>query len=425
MTGQSAGPAPPQVRRFRLAVLASHVIQYQGPLFRWIAQDPEIDLTVFYCSDQGLRSYHDAGFGHTVRWDVPLLDGYRSEFLPNWKPHGNPSRVLGSLNPSLVGRLRRGHYDALWIHGWSSAMNWLAMAAACATRTPVLMRGETNLMTGASHTAFAPLRRAILTRLFQRVAAFLSIGRYNTEFYRAFGVPADKIFPVPYAINNEHFLSARRELSHRKRELKRQIGVGEDVPVVLFSGKLIENKSPMDLLRAFEIVSRRRRASLVFLGDGFLRRELEEYAAAAGLRDVVFAGFRNQSEIAGYFCAADVFVLPSRHEPWGLVVNEAMCFGLPVIASDRVGAGGDLVHDGKNGFVFPAGDTAALADRLDRVLADDMLREKMGRESERQIKSWSYEQDLAGLKSALRFVAGRARAMTEPVFSVDERPIGA
>ena len=131
---------------YRLAILASHPIQYQTPLFRALAARSEIDLTVLFCSDWGLKPYRDDGFGQELKWNIPLLDGYRSEVLANKSPRPNLSHLGGLINPGIVRRLRRGYFDALWVHGWARATDWLAVLTAFASGIPVLLRGETNLL---------------------------------------------------------------------------------------------------------------------------------------------------------------------------------------------------------------------------------------------------------------------------------------
>ena len=393
-------------RPYRLAVLASHPIQYQVPLFRRLAERPELEFTVLFSGDFGVREYADAGFGRPVRWDVDLLGGYRHEFLRNLSPRPSPSTFWGEINPEVVRRVRGGGFDAVWVHGWGKASDCMALVSAIASGVPVLLRGESNLLNPPSGPK-AVAKRTLLSALFRRVSAFLAIGRYNAEFYRAHGVPEGRIHLAPYAVDNDAFLARAAECLPRRDALRRELGIAEDRPVVLFSGKLIGVKRPLDLLRAFERAAADVPASLVFLGDGALRGELEAYVAERGIGHVHFAGFRNQGELGPYFAVADAFVLPSGYEPWGLVVNEAMCFGLPVVASDHVGATGDLVREGKNGFVFPAGDVDALADRLRTLLADAELRRKMGAESRRMIAEWGYDQDVAAVLAALEGGAGR------------------
>jgi glycosyltransferase involved in cell wall biosynthesis len=387
-------------RPYRLAVVASHPIQYQAPLFRALAARPEIDLTVLFCCDWGLKSYDDKGFGRELKWDVPLLDGYRSEFLPNVSPKPSPSRFWGLINPGVVRRLRAGGFDALWVHGWAKFTDWLAMLTAFASGVPVLLRGETTLLPRLPAWK-AMAKRAILTQLFHRVSAFLAIGRYNAEFYRAYGVPKEKIFHVPYTVDNDFFLAQAERYLPEKIALKRMVGIPDDLPVILFCGKLTAVKRPMDLLKAFGEVSRTRRAGLIYVGDGPLRPQLEAYAREQHLQDVYFMGFQNQTKLPRFYAVADVFVLPSGFEPWGLVVNEAMCFGLPVIVSDQVGAGGDLVQNGVNGFTYSVGEVAILAEQVAVLLTETTLAGKMGQGSHELITRWSQREAVQGILACL------------------------
>jgi glycosyltransferase involved in cell wall biosynthesis len=390
-------------RRFRLAILASHVIQYQAPLFRMLACQPEIELLVFFCSDWGAQSYQDEGFGQQIKWDVPLLEGYRFEFLPNWSIRPNAAPFWGRINPQIIQVLRRRRFDAIWVHGWARLTDWMAMLAAFKFKTPVIIRGESNLL-AALPPWKSSLKRIVLCNLFRRTSAFLAIGRLNAEFYRVHGVPKEKIYMVPYAVNNDFFLSQADKLANCKEKLKQELGIAPELPVVLYAGKLIEKKRPFDLLKAFEYVSRTQKAVLVYVGAGSLEPELKQYAEAKHL-PVVFAGFRNQTELPRWFAIADVFVLPSRDEPWGLVVNEAMCFSLPVVASDQVGAAGDLVREGINGFVFSSGDARSLSEHLEMLLSDPVLRARLGQKSREIIEHWSYRENVNGVLTCLEHLA--------------------
>lgn len=384
------------LKPFRIAVLASHPIQYQAPLYRALAKNPEIDLTVLFCSDRGLETYRDEGFGQELKWDIPLLDGYRSEFLPNVSPMPNLSGFWGLINPAVIRRLRRGNFDAVWIHGWSRFTDWLAMLTAFASGIPVLLRGETNLLPSLPRWKRI-LKRAVLIRLFKKISGFLAIGRYNTEFYEAYGVPKEKIFHAPYAVDNGFFLSKAKELLPKKIELKKKLGIPEDLPVILFCGKLIPVKRPMDLLQAFAQVSKDTKYALVFVGDGSLRNDLEVYVREHGLQQVYFMGFQNQTVLPKCYAIADILVLPSEFEPWGLVVNEAMCFNLPMILSDKVGAAGDLLMEGSNGYTYPVGQLSELEKLLKLVLSHNDQRRQMGIASLQIINRWSYEENMNGV----------------------------
>jgi glycosyltransferase involved in cell wall biosynthesis len=375
-------------RRFRLTILASHPVQYHVPFFRALAAHPGFEVTVLYCGAWGVEPYHDPGFGQRLAWDVDLVSGYSHSFLRNlsWCP--NPSTFFGTISPEIVGIIRRNPPDALLVHGWSRATNWLGMFAAWATRVPVWMRGESTLL---QHLGPAKLivKRLSLRQLFPQVALFLAIGRRNQEFYEAYGVPRDRLVVVPYAADNKLFMKgAEREVAAR-RLTRRAFGLREDVPLVLFSGKLVAKKRPQDVLEACAIVAHRATVALAYVGDGVERAALERRAWELGFTEVAFLGVQNQSALPALYSAADLLVLPSEFEPWGMVVNEAMCCGLPVVVSDKVGAAADLVTDGVNGFIYPAGDVSALGDRVLRLVKDEQLRREMAKESIRQITEWS------------------------------------
>jgi glycosyltransferase involved in cell wall biosynthesis len=395
-----------RTRKYRLAVLTSHVIQYQDPLFEKLAAEQDVDLTVFFCSEWGAVPYRDPGFGREVQWDLQRMrEGYRSQVLRNWAVQPHASRFWGLVNPGIAAKLATGKFDAVWVHGWSNCTTWIAMLTAFTLGLPVLLRGENHRLSPASSPFRESLKRVFLKPLFRHISGFLAIGSLNAEYYRAYGVPPRRIFNVPYSVDNKRFMEQAAALRPARESIRARLGIGGETPVVLFSGKLIPNKAPMDLLRAFEGAVASSPAHLIFLGDGQLMPELKQYVASRNIPNVHFAGFRNQSELPEFFVASDIFALPSRFERWGLVVNEALCFGLPVVVSNQVGASADLVEQGRNGFVFPSGDIPALRDCLIRLFSDDVLRHGMAQASQRRIQHWDFEADIAGVRAGLRAIA--------------------
>jgi len=400
------------VTLFRVAYLISHPIQYQVPLLRRLAAHPEVSLHVYYMDDQGTKPSRDPEFGMPVHWDLPLLDGYPWRLLRNVSPWPEADHFLRFIHPGIIPILYRGKYDALIVHGYSHATEWLAFWGAWLSRTPVLLRGESTLRQEVTRRGRRPLWVAIAKRilswvLLRRVEGALAIGILNRQFYQAYGVPAERIFSTPYAVDNERFLAEAERLAPSRSTLREELGWPVDLPVVLCVGKLIPRKRPMDVIEALAQVAGRHPAVLVYVGEGSERRRLAEAAARRGLRHVIITGFVNQTEISRYYAVADVLVLPSGHEPWGLVLNEAMCFGLPVVASDAVGASPDLVRPGENGFVFPAGDVYALAGVLGRLLADPAARARMGARSREIVAAYSYDADLRGILDALHALDAR------------------
>ncbi len=386
-------------QKINLLVLASHPIQYQTPFYKLLAKQEEINLKVLFCSDWGLKEYRDKGFGKKIKWDTHLLDGYKYGFLPNISPFPNPSTFWGLINPKIIEKLKTESHNILWIHGWAHCTNWLAIYAAKKYNIPVLLRSETNLLPKLPLWK-SIIKKKILSGLFNKLNGFLAIGKYNEDFYKNYGVPEEKIFSVPYVVNNDFFISKAQELISKKEELKKKFNIPLNCPVILYSGKLIDAKQPILLLKAYKEILKNNNAILVFLGDGALREELKSYAN--NLQNVYFMGFRNQTELPEFYTIADIFVLPSKHEPWGLVVNEAMCFSLPIIISDKVGASGDLVKEGVNGFVFPHNDLNRLVENLNTLVSDADLRIEMGTKSFEMISQWSYKEGVEGVLRCLK-----------------------
>jgi glycosyltransferase involved in cell wall biosynthesis len=399
---------------YRVACLVSHPIQYQAPLFRYLAARPGIDLTVFFLSDLSVRAYRDAGFGVNVKWDVPLLDGYRHEFLPR-VGSGSGLSFWRPWTFGLRARLRRAHFDALWVHGYAHRGCLAGIAAAKSLGIPVMLRGESNLLSETDDALKLGVKRIAIPALLRTIDATLAIGKLNRDYYLHYGVATSRIFPMPYAVDNEFFrTAAERALPHREA-LRTELGLNSARAVILFASKMQPHKRAGDLLEAYARLSSdglaEPAAYLVFAGDGEERAHLERRARDLKWDSIRFIGFKNQSELPALYDLCDVFVLPSQREPWGLVVNEAMNAGKPIVLSDRVGAGPDLVEDGINGFVYPAGDVAALANRLRHLIENPEPRAAMGVRSLEKIARLDFAADRDGLLAALDSIAGKkARA---------------
>lgn len=389
-------------RKHRLAVLATHPIQYQAPLFRKIANHPQIDLKVYYCWNFGVASGVDPGFQVELKWDIPLLNGYAHTFMTNFSPRPGFS-FLGQINPGIISELWRNRYDAILIHGYTAATSLLALLGGWLTRTPIMFRGEADILKPRS-LGKKIVKRILLVPAFKTVSAVLYSCTSNKWYYEQYGVPAHKMFFFPCAVDNDFLGKALNELKPRKHEIRQQLGIPLHSTVLLFVGKLIRRKRPMDILRAYEVLRNRNNAWLVFVGDGPEKRSMLDYISRKGLNQVHIAGFRNQSELPVFYTMSDVFVMASEHDPSPKVINEAMNFGLPLVVSDRVGTAPDLVRAGENGFIYPAGDIEALAGCLSKVLNNPEMAQQMGDRSAEIVSEWSFDQDVHGILEALEYV---------------------
>lgn len=358
----------------RLALFTTHPVQYHVPWYRALAQDASLDLTVYYASRRGVEVALDPMFRRAFAWDLPLLDGYRYEFLPNRARRPNVETYRGCDTP-IVGRLlAQKQFDAAIVWGWYTRSAWQAYRGCWRTGTPYLVRGESVLFVDRPWYVRA-LKRLVLKRLFARAAAFLAIGTRNTEFYLDYGVPRGKLFSAPYCVDNDYFACRAAAVRARRDEVRRELGIRPDAFVFLFCGRFFGRKRPELAIRAVTLLPPSLNVALIAVGDGPSHAECRALAAGSP-HPVVLPGFMNQSQVPQFYAISDALLVPSDWETWGLVVNEAFACGLPAIVTDRVGCAPDLIVEGVTGYVVRRGEAAALAAAM-RVLAED--RERAGR----------------------------------------------
>jgi glycosyltransferase involved in cell wall biosynthesis len=383
-----------------LALVASHPVQYQAPWYRALAA--VTDLRVFFAHRIGADEQARAGFGVPFDWDIPLFDGYRSEWLLNVAARPGIDRFRGCDTPQLAQRIQEGHFDAVVVNGWHLLSYWQAIRAARRAHIPVMVRGDSQLVT-ARGAWRRSAKRLVYPRLLRSFDAFLAVGARNADYYRHYGIAADRIYRSPHCVDNDFFAREADAARQRPNGLRRGAGIADEAVVFTFAGKLIAKKRVLDFLMALE---RTRRAHPevrgLIVGDGPLRAELEEYQRAHDTGGTMI-GFLNQMEIARAYAASDALVLPSTgEETWGLVVNEAMACGVPAIVSDEVGCAPDLIEEGRTGFTYPCRDVAALADRMTRVAAQSPdERRMMGSQARARIADFSPQIAAAGVVTAM------------------------
>jgi glycosyltransferase involved in cell wall biosynthesis len=383
----------------RLAIVTTHPIQYYAPWFRFLAHRPGLDLRVYYLWDFGVTQQRDRGFGQLLRWDVPLLDGYAWELVSNRSRDPGTHHFWGIDNPDLPVRLRGWGPHAVLCLGYNFATFVRLMLRWPVQRSPLLLRGDSHRLFSRRGLA-AWLKQRALSALFRRFAAFLYVGKANRDYLRLHGVPEDRLFFSPHAIDNNRFLSAVGQAEADAVAWKRELGIPPDRLVVLFAGKFEEKKRPQDLLAAFAAAALPD-AALLFVGAGPLEGMLRE--AAKRVPHVYFAGFQNQSQMPRTYAAGDLLVLPSLGggETWGLCVNEAMCLSRPVVVSSHVGCGPDLVRPAETGWVFEAGRIEALTATLGEACSDRSRLQRAGQAARKHIETYDYESATRGLEAAL------------------------
>jgi glycosyltransferase involved in cell wall biosynthesis len=389
-------------KRTRIAVLNSHPIQYFAPLYAYLNSAPDLEVTALYLSDVSIRGGRDVEFGREVKWDLELLAGHRSIFLGEAAHTREPGGFWSLVAPEVWKEVRYGQYDVLWLHGHNYAANLIALMAAKINGLRIMMRGETHLGLPCRRMK-AILRRPLMSALYSWCDRLLAIGSQNATFYRAMGVRDEKIFLVPYSVDNNRFVRSTQLTDEQRIEVRKRYKIAVDQPAVLYAAKFTRRKRPGDLLKAARQLKceTKRPFTVVMAGSGELEPELRTFCVDHGLDNVVFTGFVNQSEMPALYGASDLFVLPSEHEPWGLAVNEAMCAGLPVVVSREVGCVADLVREDVNGYTPAAGDIPGLSHALRRLIEDEALRRRQGQASLARIQEWGYQECLQGIRAAL------------------------
>lgn len=348
----------------RIGFLVSHPIQYYAPIFRELAR--RSDLTVFFAHRQDAAGQGKAGYGVAFDWDVDLLSGYESRFLRNVARVPSTQAFAGCNTPEIAEIIAEGRFDAFVVPGWSLRSYWQAVRACRRARVPVMVRGDSQLA-GQRGGAVGKVKGVVFPHMLKQFDACLYVGQRNREYLQHYGVASSRLFFSPHCVDNDAFRQAS--------DAARGAGggrAGGRRRHVLFVGRLVDSKRPMDVVQAVaRLTSSGQPVDLVIAGAGELQGRMEEAARAAGL-DAQFLGFVNQSRLPSVYASSDVVVLPSiAIETWGLVVNEAMACGVPAVVSDAVGCGPDLIQPGATGAVAPLGDVPALATSIASVLAFD------------------------------------------------------
>ena len=360
----------------RIAIVATHPVQYQACWYRAIASDPSLELDVFFCHRATARDQADAGFGVEFEWDTPLLDGYSFRFLNNVAKRPSPSTFRGTDTPEIQKVFREGHYDAVLVLGWHFKSAWQAIHGAWRSGIPILVRGDSHLYTKRSRTKRLA-KKAAYRAMIPRFDACLAVGKWSRDYFLQYGASPQKIFIVPHCVDEAMFSTDCDSSKPLSRPWRLQLGLSEERCVFIFSGKLISKKRPLDFIAALGLAHQHgaKVAGLV-VGDGVLRSACQALAQRTSA-PIHFAGFLNQTEIRQAYAESDVLVLPSDSETWGLVVNEAMTAGRPCIVSDQVGAGPDLVESGLTGDSFEMGNVPALARLMERYSANISITRNM------------------------------------------------
>src|SRR5215813_7479200 len=351
--------------KLRLVIITEIIAPYRIPVFNALTRHPEVEPHVIFLSetDSSLRE-----------WEVRKNEiAFSYEVLPSFRRRVGKYNLL--LNRGITTALRRAAPDVLLCGGYSYVAGWQAAAWARRRGVPVLLWIES---TAQDRRRNFPAIERLKKRFVESSDGFVVPGRSSAEYLKAFGVAEHMIFHAPNAVDNDFFASR----SGQKCDTNPSVRLPPRF--FLFVGRLVAGKGVFDLMAAYGKLppSLRENFSLVFAGGGTCRRELERLAHRIRQGKIVFTGFLEKEDLASIYGRAAVLVFPTHSDVWGLVVNEAMASGLPVIATSVAGCVADMVRDGENGYVVPPHNPQTLSNAMAAVArASQSERRQMSKNS--------------------------------------------
>lgn len=355
----------------KLLVIHTHPVQYVAPQLRWLSA--HVSLEVLYLCRQNVISTaagavpEDPGFGLPLQWDQPLLEGYSSTFLCS----GGLASIEGWRGllwlTAVLRRVRRIRPDAVLLFNHAPLLVGALAGLLPLLGIPVLLRTEATDAVRFRSPVFALLRDLGLRWIYGRSTLIFPISSHGRRHLEVRGVPPERICLVNYAPNTAWLEVQRRHWQPQAEELRQQLGIPAQAPVLLYAGRLAPEKDVLLIPEALLLLPAHqlRELHLIGVGSGPLQEEWQRRLVAILGDRFHPLGFLNQSEIGRAYAMADALVLPSSHnETWGLVVNEALAFGCQGIVSDCVGCGEDLKALGQPIHLFQAGQASGLATAL-------------------------------------------------------------
>lgn len=379
--------------RPRLVIITEIIAPYRVPVFNSLAARGDVDLHVVFLAetDPKLR-----------QWTVPKDEiRFSYQVLPSFRLRLGNSNLL--LNRGLDRALRQVRPDVIVCGGYNYPSAWRAAFWARERNIPFLLWTESN---AADHRGRSTFVEYLKRKYLGMCRGFVVPGEASKSYLQQLGLPAELIFKAPDAVDNELFTQGARMARTNLATVRKRIDVPERY--FLNVGRLIRAKGVFDLLEAYAKLDEEIRASvgLVFVGEGDAKSELIRRASLIRPGTVKVSLFVQKEQLAEFYALADAFVFPTHSDPWGLVVNEAMASGLPVIASNVAGCVSDLVEDGWNGFIVPVSDVRRICSSMELLAKGNDLRGQMGERSLQRIQEYSPEACAAGIAKAAFSVCG-------------------
>ncbi len=384
------------MRKKKLAIITTHPIQYNAPLFRLISERNKIEVKVFYTWGQSKGEVFDARFGIKRSWDIPLLDGYDKVFVNNTSKHPDSNRFSGIMNPGLSKMIREYDADAILVYRWSVYSHLKLMQMFGKGNRLLFFRGDSHLQNNDNRLK-AFLKILLLRFVYRRVNKAFYVGTLNKLYYMKCGMKEKQLVYAPHAVDNNRFTTNKAQWEAMSLAERERLQIPADAIVFVYAGKFYEIKQ-LDLLIQSFLQLKGSQYRLLLYGGG--EQELMLKQMAVHDNRIIFLPFRNQSEMPWVYRTGNVFVLPSKSETWGLSVNEAMACERPAIVSSRCGCAPELIKEGETGYIFEQGNSQALLNKMQQF-TDITISEKMGKAALQHISSFSFEKIAEAIENAM------------------------
>ena len=387
------------MKKYKVALITNIPSPYRIPLFEKMAEHQSIDLYVYF----------NAVTEENREWNVELSDKFKYKILPcfglnlsYWSKDKDFYNY--HINPSIIQELIKNDYDVVIAGGYSSFAAQISFFQSKLRGTPyILWSGGTINDTSPLRTISLPLARFIV----RHSNAFVAYGTRAKEYLITLGAFPEKIFIAYNTVDIDFYMQQSVKFKASKNKLKDRLGIKNEM-IVLYVGRIVELKNVRTLIKAYSELKNELDVALLIVGDGMQKSKLRNMCIEESIDDVFFVGFKQKEEILVYYAISDLFVFPSTKDIWGLVLNEAMASGLPVITTDKVGASVDLIEEGVNGYVVESGDIEELHEAMRKILLKPEVRSRMGKASKEIIESrFTINDAVNGFIEAIAYVVNK------------------
>jgi glycosyltransferase involved in cell wall biosynthesis len=372
----------------KLAIVSTHPIQYNAPLFKLLTERNNINVKVFYTWSQSENSVkYDPGFKKNIEWDIPLLDGYEYEFVNNTSPQPGSHHFKGIINPDIIERIEAYNPNAILVFGWAFTSH-LRVIRYFKNKIPICFRGDSTLL-DRTNICKAFARFILLRWIYSHINYALYVGSNNKKYFIKYGLKDKQLIFAPHAIDNNRFANPNEVYTNKAIQWREHLNIRENDLVLIFSGKFELKKNPLFLLDVLKNCDSDY-LKIIAVGDGILEDKLRSFAAKD--ERLIVLDFQNQQRMPVVYRLGDVFILPSvgPGETWGLAVNEAMASGCALMLSEKVGGAIDLVKEGENGIIFNPTDIKKCVDFIEELIDNKVKLTRMKEVSKYLIEKFSF-----------------------------------